>query len=110
MNMPTIWNISCTASAQTTARTGRPAAAKSGLARKNCTPNPLNRMHAKKNGNVIRRTRVDGYREGKQIHHPTFGQGIVEKIDRMENITILTIRFGETQKRFDIDWVRKHCE
>ena len=67
-------------------------------------------MHAKKNGNVIRRTRVDGYREGKQIHHPTFGQGIVEKIDRMENITILTIRFGETQKRFDIDWVRKHCE
>lgn len=58
----------------------------------------------------IRRTRVDGYREGKQISHPTFGQGIVEKIDRMESITILTIRFGDALKRFDIDWVRKHCE
>lgn len=58
----------------------------------------------------VQRTRVDGYREGRQVRHPTFGEGIVEKIDQKENITILTIRFGETLKKLDIDWVRKHCE
>lgn len=57
----------------------------------------------------IQRTRIDGYKIGRQISHPTFGEGIVERIDRMNDITILTIRFGETVKRFDIDWVRKHC-
>ncbi|MCQ2406872.1 MAG: hypothetical protein MJ067_06645, partial [Oscillospiraceae bacterium] len=58
----------------------------------------------------VQKTRVDGFKEGSKVSHPKFGEGTVEKIDRMQNITILTIRFGESVKRLDIDWVRKNCK
>ena len=56
-----------------------------------------------------RRTRTDGFSQGMVIHHPAFGDGVIERIEQTTNMTKLTIAFGDRTRVLDIDWVRKNC-
>ena len=58
---------------------------------------------------LARKNRVDGFTIGKTVHHPEFGEGTVEQIDRLPTMTILSVRFSSGIRKLDVAWVRSHC-
>lgn len=56
------------------------------------------------------RTRVDGFSPGKRIVHPAYGEGVVEGLQHLPEMTLISVRFGSTLRTLDVNWARQNCK
>lgn len=55
------------------------------------------------------RNRLDGFSVGKKISHPSFGEGVVEGVQRTASMTLITVAFPGCTKVLDVNWARQNC-